>query len=234
MSAPAPVLELEQVTRTYGAGDGALTVLHGVDLVVRQGEYVAIVGPSGSGKSTLLNLAGALDRATAGAVRIGGHELSSFSDAGLSRLRATELGFVFQQFFLLERQTALENVADGLLYQGVRRAERRRRAAEALERVGLGHRLDHRPAQLSGGECQRVAVARALVHEPRVLLADEPTGNLDSASGATVLALFERLHTAGTTIVLITHDGRVADRAPRVVTISDGRIVADECVGATA
>jgi putative ABC transport system ATP-binding protein len=223
----AAVLELRGATRTYGAGEAVLTVLRGVDLTVREGEYVAVVGPSGSGKSTLLNVMGALDRATDGTVRLVGHDLASYSDSGLSRLRAAHLGFVFQQFFLLDRQSALENVADGLLYQGVRRPERRRRAVAALEQVGLGHRLHHLPSQLSGGECQRVAVARAVVHRPRVLLADEPTGNLDSVSGATVLSLFDALHAAGSTIVLVTHDARIAERAPRTITIDDGRIVAD-------
>jgi putative ABC transport system ATP-binding protein len=221
------VLELHGVRRTYGTDATGVTVLHGVDLVVEAGEYVAIVGPSGSGKSTLLNVMGALDRASEGTVRLAGHELSTYSDADLSRLRATHLGFVFQQFFLLDRRSAVNNVADGLLYQGVRARERRRRAAAALERVGLGHRLDHLPSQLSGGECQRTAVARAVVHDPRILLADEPTGNLDSASGAAVLALFDELHGSGSTIVLITHDERIAARAPRVVTLSDGRIVSD-------
>ncbi len=229
-----PVLELSGVSRTYGTGEAALTVLHSVDLTVREGEYVAVVGPSGSGKSTLLHLMGALDRATGGSVRLAGHELASYSDAGLSRLRATYLGFVFQQFFLLDRRTALENVADGLLYQGVRRPERRRRAAAALERVGLSHRLDHVPSRMSGGECQRTAVARAVVHQPRVLLADEPTGNLDSASGAAVLGLFDDLHADGATIILVTHDPRIAARVPRVVTIRDGQIVADERRGVAA
>lgn len=226
------VLELSGVTRTYGTGPAALTVLHGVDMAIEEGEYVAVVGPSGSGKSTLLNLMGALDRADDGTVRLAGHELSTYSDAGLSRLRATHLGFAFQQFFLLERRTALENVADGLLYQGVRRRERRRRAAAALERVGLGHRLDHVPSQLSGGECQRTAVARAVVHAPRILLADEPTGNLDSASGAAVLALFDELNAAGATIVLITHDEQLAARVPRVVRLRDGSVVSDVRRGA--
>jgi putative ABC transport system ATP-binding protein len=226
------VLELSGVGRTYGTGPAALTVLDCVDLTVEQGEYVAVVGPSGSGKSTLLNLMGALDRATEGTVRLAGHELSSYSDGGLSRLRATYLGFVFQQFFLLDRRSAVENVADGLLYQGVRRRERRRRATAALERVGLGHRLDHVPSRLSGGECQRTAVARAVVHEPRILLADEPTGNLDSGSGAAVLALFDELHAAGATIILVTHDPRIAERVPRVVSLRDGRVVSDVRTGA--
>ncbi|MFC5728580.1 MULTISPECIES: ABC transporter ATP-binding protein [Nocardioides] len=224
-----PVLELTGISRTYGAGPTALTVLRDVELTVREGEYVAVVGPSGSGKSTLLNLMGALDRASDGSVRLAGHDLASYSDAGLSRLRATYLGFVFQQFFLLDRQTALENVADGLLYQGVRRAERRRRAAAALERVGLAHRLDHVPSRMSGGECQRTAIARAVVHAPRVLLADEPTGNLDSASGAAVLELFDELHATGATIILVTHDPGIAERAPRMITLRDGRIVDDLC-----
>lgn len=222
------VLDLRGVTRTYGSGPAAVTVLQDVDLAVAPGEYVAVVGPSGSGKSTLLHLMGALDRATSGDVRLAGHDLASYSDSGLSRLRATYLGFVFQQFFLLDRRTALDNVADGLLYQGVRRRERRARAASALERVGLGHRLDHRPSQLSGGECQRTAVARAVVHQPRLLLADEPTGNLDSAAGAAVLGLFDDLHAEGATIVLVTHDERIAERAPRVITMRDGRVVADD------
>jgi putative ABC transport system ATP-binding protein len=221
------VLALHGVSRTYGAGAAALTVLHGVDLDVAEGEYVAVVGPSGSGKSTLLNVMGALDRPTTGRVVLDGQDLSAYSDAGLSRLRATHLGFVFQQFFLLERRSALENVADGLLYQGVRRPERRRRAAEALRRVGLGARLDHTPAELSGGECQRVAVARALVHRPRILLADEPTGNLDSTSGRAVLELFDDLHAEGATIVVITHDETVAARMPRVVAMRDGRVESD-------
>lgn len=221
------VLQLDGVTRTYGSGHAALTVLHGVDLAIEQGDYVAIVGPSGSGKSTLLNIMGALDRPTAGRVRLREHDLTSYSDAAISRLRAVHLGFVFQQFFLLDRRSALENVADGLLYQGVRRGERRTRAAEALRRVGLGARLDHEPSELSGGECQRVAVARALVHRPSILLADEPTGNLDTASGTAVLELFDRLHADGATIVVITHDERIAARMHRVISMRDGRIESD-------
>jgi putative ABC transport system ATP-binding protein len=221
------VLELQDVTRTYGTGTAALTVLHGVNLTVEQSEYLAVVGPSGSGKSTLLNIMGALDRPTRGRVLLDGDDLTTYSDARLSRMRGTHLGFVFQQFFLLERRSALENVSDGLLYQGVRRPERRRRAADALRRVGLGTRLDHTPSELSGGECQRVAVARALVHRPRVLLADEPTGNLDTASGRAVLELFDVLHAEGATIVVITHDESIAARMPRMVAMRDGRVESD-------
>jgi len=228
------VLELRGVTRTYGTGSATLTVLHGIDLTVQEGEYVGVVGPSGSGKSTLLNIIGALDRPTRGQVLIGGEDLTSYSDARLSRLRGAHLGFVFQQFFLLERRTALENVGDGLLYQGVRRPERRRRAADALRRVGLGARLDHTPAELSGGECQRVAVARALVHRPRLLLADEPTGNLDSASGRAVLELFDALHAEGATIVVVTHDESIAARMPRVIAMRDGRVESDLVRGVAA
>jgi len=228
------VLDLVDVTKTYGSGASALTVLHGIDLAVESGDYMAVVGPSGSGKSTLLHVMGALDRPTAGRVRLVGDDVTVLSDAALSRVRAVRLGFVFQQFFLLDGRSALENVADGLLYQGVRRPERLRRARAALDRVGLGDRMRHTPTELSGGECQRVAVARALVHAPQILLADEPTGNLDQASGAAVLELFDSLHADGATIVVVTHDERVAGRLPRVVSMRDGRVEHDTCPGVAA
>ncbi|MBO3084237.1 ABC transporter ATP-binding protein [Cellulomonas fengjieae] len=221
------VLDLEGVTKTYGSGSAALTVLQGIDLTVEDGDYLAVVGPSGSGKSTLLHVMGALDRPTTGRVRLGGDDVTALSDAALSRVRAACLGFVFQQFFLLDGRSALENVADGLLYQGVRRPERLQRARYALERVGLADRQRHTPTELSGGECQRVAVARALVHDPQILLADEPTGNLDQASGAAVLELLDSLHADGATIVVVTHDERIAGRLPRVVAMRDGRVEHD-------
>jgi putative ABC transport system ATP-binding protein len=185
---------------------------------------VAIVGPSGSGKSTMLHLIGALDRPTTGTVRIDGNDLSRLSDRQLSALRARAIGFVFQQFHLAGGASAVENVADGLLYNGVRRRERERRAREVLEQVGLGHRLEHEPHELSGGERQRVAIARAIVGEPRVLLADEPTGNLDTTTGSEVMSLLHALHDGGTTVVVITHDREIAEQLPRQIALRDGAL----------
>jgi len=224
--APSPILELEEVTKTYPTLPPVLA-LRGVSLTIQQGELVAIVGPSGSGKTTLLHLMGTLDRPSTGVVRLTGLDVAKMADAQLAALRATRIGFVFQQFFLAEHQSVLDNVADGLLYAGVALSERRERAMEALRRVGVVGRPQARPTQLSGGQRQRVAIARALVGQPAIVLADEPTGNLDSATGESILALIDELHEEGATIVVITHDHGVAGRMPRRVEMLDGRIVAD-------
>jgi putative ABC transport system ATP-binding protein len=224
--AKAPVLEVRDVTKTY-PGEPPVQALCGVNLAIGPGELVGIVGPSGSGKTTLLQLMGTLDRPTSGQVRITGLDVDAMPDDEVTYLRATRIGFVFQQFFLAEHSTVLDNVADGLLYAGVPLTERRERALDALEVVGLAGRPRARPLQLSGGQRQRVAIARALVGQPAIVLADEPTGNLDQATGHAILALVDALHRAGSTIVVITHDHAIAERMPRKVEILDGHIVSD-------
>jgi putative ABC transport system ATP-binding protein len=226
MSGSLPVLELDAVAKSYGA-DPPVHALHGVSFGIEPGELVAIVGPSGSGKSTLLHLMGTLERPTSGSVSITGQDIALLTDRELAALRATRIGFVFQLFFLAEHSSLLENVADGLLYAGIPARERRAKAAGALGAVGLGERLTARPAQLSGGERQRVAIARALVGAPAIVLADEPTGNLDSANGEQIMALIGELHRQGATIVVITHEHSIAERCPRRIQLLDGRIVAD-------
>lgn len=228
----APVLELEAVTKTYG-DQPPVQALKGVDLTVDRGELVALLGPSGSGKTTLLHMMGTLERPTSGTVWIDGREVARLDDDQVAALRARRIGFVFQQFFLAEHSTVLENVADGLLYAGVDFHRRRDRAAEALAQVGLAHRAGFHPNEISGGEKQRVAIARALVGRPAIVFADEPTGNLDSVAGTAVLDLLEQLNANGATIVVITHNAEIAARLPRRVQMLDGSIVADSAPATT-
>ena len=223
---PDVVLQLEGVRKSYGQ-QPPVAALRGVSFSVRRGELAAIVGPSGSGKSTLLHVMGTLERPSAGTVRIDGIDVAELDDRELSRLRATRIGFVFQQFFLAEHVSVRENVADGLLYAGVPAAERHERAGRALDQVGLAHRSSFKPTSLSGGERQRVAIARALVGAPAIVLADEPTGNLDSATGASIVHLIRELNDAGASIVIITHDAELAARLPRRVALRDGEVVSD-------
>lgn len=220
------IISLKHVSRTYDMGRMEVPALADVSLEVMPGEFVAIVGPSGSGKTTIMNIVGCLDRPTSGDYRLAGSAVAELDDDGLAKLRSRSIGFVFQSYNLLPRTTALDNVATPLLYQGVSRSERARRAKAALERLGMGDRIDHEPTELSGGQQQRVAVARALVTEPALILADEPTGNLDSHSGADVIELLHELNASGRTIILITHDLGVAATANRQVHLRDGRIVA--------
>jgi putative ABC transport system ATP-binding protein len=224
--AGVPVLDVDGVTKRY-PGEPPVQALRDVKLRIGPGELVGLVGPSGSGKTTLLQLMGTLDRPTSGKVRITGLDVAAMADEDVAYLRATRIGFIFQQFFLAEHSTVLDNVADGLLYAGIPIQQRRDRALDALELVGLAERAQARPTQLSGGQRQRVAIARALVGRPAIVLADEPTGNLDQATGQSILALIDQLHRAGSTIVVITHDRAIAERMPRRVEIVDGHIVAD-------
>ena len=216
------ILEMRDICKDYPMGKTVTRVLKDVSLDVAEGDYLAIMGPSGSGKTTLMNLIGCLDVPTSGSYLLGGREITKCSGKELAEVRNKEIGFVFQSFHLLPKLTALDNVALPLLYGGVKKEERRERARAALETVGLSDRVDHRPDQLSGGQCQRVAIARAIVGKPRLLLADEPTGALDSASGAQVMELFRQLHDAGSTIIMITHDRGIAHHADTIMTIRDG------------
>ncbi len=220
----APLIELEDVRKVYGTGELAVEALRGVDLAVGRGDYLAVMGPSGSGKSTLMHILGLLDSPTEGSYRLDGDEVSTLSRRRLAHLRNRSIGFIFQAFNLLPRATVLRNVELPLLYMGVARAERRRRAKDVLDRVGLGDRSRHRPNELSGGQRQRAAIARALVTEPAVIMADEPTGNLDQETGSEILALFDELQRGGQTLIVVTHDPKIAGHAERTIHLVDGRI----------
>jgi len=222
------MIELQQVSKVYVMGDHAVAALQSVDLTITDGEFAAIMGPSGSGKSTMMNILGCLDRPTNGRYLLDGQEVSSLQDEELAHVRNQKIGFVFQSFNLLPRMSALQNVALPLVYSGVARAERLQRAQEAMEQVGLGDRLHHRPNELSGGQRQRVAIARAIVNRPSIIMADEPTGNLDSRSGEEIMAIFDRLHKNGSTIILVTHELDIAAHALRIINMRDGAIVNDE------
>ncbi|MEZ5484143.1 MAG: ABC transporter ATP-binding protein [Lysobacteraceae bacterium] len=222
-----PLLRLEGITKSYAMGTETVHALRGIDLEIPRNQSIAFIGSSGSGKSTLMNILGCLDRPSSGEYRLNGRDVATLSEDELAETRNREIGFVFQSFNLLPRASALNNVMHPLIYRGVRPAERQRRAQEALDRVGLGNRVDHLPNQLSGGQRQRVAVARALVGEPSILLADEPTGNLDSATSEEIMALFDQLHRDGQTVVLVTHEPDIAEHCQRVVRLSDGRIISD-------
>jgi putative ABC transport system ATP-binding protein len=224
------MIEARGLTKIYDAGEAEVRALNGADLTVKTGEFVAIMGPSGSGKSTLMSILGCLDTPTGGAYTLDGRSVGDLGEDALAEIRSTRIGFVFQSFHLLPRFTALRNVELPLVYAGVRASERRRRAEESLARVELAPRASHRPNELSGGERQRVAIARALVNRPAILLADEPTGNLDSRVGAEIMSVFARIHAAGTTILMVTHDRAVAEKARRIVHLKDGRVDREEVV----
>jgi putative ABC transport system ATP-binding protein len=224
---PNPVIHVEGLQRRYVMGDAHIDALRAVDLDVYRNEYLAIMGQSGSGKSTLMNIIGCLDRPTAGRYELNGERVSTMGDTQLARIRNREIGFIFQTFNLLPRMTALANVEVPLIYSGLKKKQRIERASATLERVGLGDRMTHRPSQMSGGQRQRVAIARALVTNPSIVLADEPTGNLDSATGEEIMCLFDKLHAEGNTLIVVTHEQHIADHASRIVRLSDGDIVSD-------